>query len=379
MPRGFLVKRTKRAALVSYRVRCSEEEGERVPSPWGGEGDAPSPQAPRPGFGLPVAPGARARSPSRPLSRPLGSSSPVLAESFPSPSSLACSLGRGVFLASVSDQEVEMGSNCAPEHPAERQQPSVVKAKARGKRPRLERKTVKDEVTTSPVLGLMITKERMEAFQPSAGARPLGEFICQLCKEAYPGALSLAQHKCSRIVQVEYRCPECAKLFSCPANLASHCRWHKPRNPGAPQAQEAAGEGGKSQREGWARPPEDELFDCPLCSKRFRRQAYLRKHAATHRAPVLSPGSQRFIQRAEGAKPGAVTSSVIVADSSPPPPAQPGLQLTFRGAEVLPVKPYPEMSFSSCPVLSRHVKGKCHPVENRQVVVFQLSEAHTVI
>ena len=131
----------------------------------------------------------------------------------------------------------------------------------------------------------------------------IGDYICALCKERYADAFGLAQHRCSRIVHVEYRCPECDKVFNCPANLASHRRWHKPRNVGpndnkkskvsvvgtasihpdsnntsnasldevmSPQSETPTANGIVESGEG--------QYECENCCKKFRRSAYLKKH-----------------------------------------------------------------------------------------------------
>ncbi|KAK8789038.1 insulinoma-associated protein 1a-like [Amblyomma americanum] len=99
----------------------------------------------------------------------------------------------------------------------------------------------------------------------------IGAYVCRLCRQRFGDAFALAQHRCSRIVHLEYRCPDCAKLFNCPANLASHRRWHRPRTE--------AGSADAKQR---TAQDEEGPYVCPGCPKRFRRMAYLRKHAAVH-------------------------------------------------------------------------------------------------
>lgn len=99
----------------------------------------------------------------------------------------------------------------------------------------------------------------------------IGAYLCKLCQIEFDDAFGLARHRCSCIVLLEYRCPECGKRFNCPANLASHRRWHKPKE-----------EMNKKSTDATETDENAVQFPCDLCGKYFKRQAYLRKHLATH-------------------------------------------------------------------------------------------------
>lgn len=95
----------------------------------------------------------------------------------------------------------------------------------------------------------------------------IGAYLCKLCRIEFEDAFGLARHRCNCIVLLEYRCPECGKKFNCPANLASHRRWHKPRDQMTKKSESTGSE---------------PAFPCSDCGKSFKRQAYLKKHQATH-------------------------------------------------------------------------------------------------
>ena len=176
---------------------------------------------------------------------------------------------------------------------------------ARRRKHRATRRLTFDEEKSSPISGTLIRDladgetvsgdidPALNAVQVTDEARSelakipnrIGDYACTLCRTVYEDAFTLAQHRCPRIVHVEYRCPECDKVFNCPANLASHRRWHRPRaEKTAERAAAGAHEAGG-----------DSQLRCYLCGKAFKRAAALKKHVESHATERLGasiPGGQ---------------------------------------------------------------------------------------
>uniref|UniRef100_A0A8C7XDF2 Insulinoma-associated 1b n=1 Tax=Oryzias sinensis TaxID=183150 RepID=A0A8C7XDF2_9TELE len=367
MPKGFLVKRNKKCAHVSYRTRSEEDDLQEPPTP------APVARLEKPTqFGNPETACQALYSPTRPISKEhdkgyfeqsFSLGSPISAESFPTPASLS-----GLDHILYAPVDLKIGTSNSSRSGITSTSTTERKSKSSSKKPKAIRKlNFEDEMTTSPVLGLKIKEGPVEVkprAQSSGGNKPLGEFVCQLCKEAYADPFSLAQHKCSRIVRVEYRCPECDKMFSCPANLASHRRWHKPRTTSGAPSDEAKD---MSDRETPSPGPsesgsEDGSYDCQFCGKRFKRQAYLRKHIMGHQ--------EASNQSPLNLSPVDCLLCPVCGESFTSRAGQERHLRLMHSSQVYPCKYCPATLYSS-PGLTRHI-NKCHPSENRQVILLQM-------
>ncbi|XP_072424985.1 insulinoma-associated protein 1a [Chiloscyllium punctatum] len=457
MPRGFLVKRNNKWSRVSYRIRAKDDQLLQGHPLTVGMGPAVCPdslfaqsgsQSSGPeGFhhgmtedrGLLSAQGQRVQAdaaPGRGLTGCPAASSSLVTATDPKPE--PCALDSSCLTSSSpSAAAAARPGEWSLRAPAEGTQPGSTdphppafpgtkvagpepgrrKYKVRPKKPKVSRKLhLQDEVSTSPVLGLRIKADASDfkAEAPFAKPRLLAAYTCQLCRETYSDAFSLAQHRCSRIVRVEYRCPDCQKVFSCPANLASHRRWHKPRSggdaadpakerdtwPGArprvdPESKEnssgvSAGEsrGGLQTLDSSARssepseaatpvpPSRPQRFECRLCSRRFRRQASLEKHQSGHQA-AGSPGHRRLQWRrlsfpcplCEVNLPSADSRNKHLLWHAVTRGETAELQETAAGTggQLLTCKHCPS-SFLSSASLSRHLT-KSHPSENRQLLL----------
>ncbi|XP_055907748.1 zinc finger protein 91 [Eupeodes corollae] len=182
-------------------------------------------------------------------------------------------------------------------------------SKMEKKRFKMRKQLSLDEDNTSPVSGTIIRKlrddeelvvrkgdidpafnvveitEEAKAILASIDNK-IGAYLCQLCRTLYDDAFQLAQHRCPRIVHIEYKCSECEKVFNCPANLASHRRWHKPKTEAMGSSHQyrkrISVEGETVKRTDGEESTSEGIFNCNQCGKSFRRQAYLKKHLASH-------------------------------------------------------------------------------------------------
>eukprot|EP00058_Branchiostoma_floridae_P024681 XP_002610171.1 hypothetical protein BRAFLDRAFT_279615 [Branchiostoma floridae] len=400
MPRGFLVKRGKKFVPVSYRQR--DEDGvatqkmEPPASPVQRHPCQPAyPDSPHFTY-----------SPIRPVTREADStlresfgyhksSSPLSAHAFPSPlmfDQYSFSPASGGPREKYSDTPSPNSGSAKRPHPDGERKP-----KSPIKKSKAVRKINFDEDTTSPVLGLRITQAPAEQEKQkdkdkgdsnnnsskttnSTNKKPGGgAFVCQLCKEEYTDPFTLAQHKCSRIVRVEYRCPECDKVFNCPANLASHRRWHKPRPTESPNSRfSAASSPSRTHSDSGSHrstpsPHTDAShhrdsvhadtpwFECDRCGKKFRRQAYLRKHILQHEEGKEEPSYPCHLCGKDHCCPecGAGFPNKAALDR----------HVRMHSSDIFSCK-YCDATFYSSPGLTRHI-NKCHPSENRQVILLQ--------
>ncbi|XP_073818049.1 nervous fingers 2 [Musca autumnalis] len=215
--------------------------------------------------------------------------------------------------ATQDKQEIMITPNHVPNSNSSHIRPPYKTHKTERKRMKLRKHMSLDEETISPVSGTIIRKlrddeelvvrkgdidpafnvvevtEEAKAILASIDNK-IGAYLCQLCRTLYDDAFKLAQHRCPRIVHIEYKCSECEKVFNCPANLASHRRWHKPKSELLANSQAKKRQHAERLPSSVRHSPDknlnddgiDGIYPCNQCGKTFRRQAYLKKHQTSH-------------------------------------------------------------------------------------------------
>eukprot|EP00062_Callorhinchus_milii_P008795 gi/632952035/ref/XP_007891624.1/ PREDICTED: insulinoma-associated protein 2 [Callorhinchus milii] len=355
MPRGFLVKRNKKSSPVSYRVRTEEKADYRHLR----DVHPPSPAVPAAGQGDPR---VQAAAPRRggPEPRNDGLARDKVRDANPGPGP---GPGRGAFHAEppLADGDISRRASAphSPAPPGGAEQPVH---------------PFSDRCLDSPASG--------ESFPVGASLNPRERLLLHPPFSAVRAPADGAA----------------AHLFSPAGKKPGEADWESEENtgskrgggggggespPGAVQHLDSSGESPVSP--GLSAADGGELFQCCYCSKRFRRQAYLKRHLTAHQAArrTVSPCLPFPCQLCGAPLPSAEVrdkhlvwhavgrgEAALLGPGAGDRCAEGDPSGGEQAAQIYPCKHCPS-TFVSSPGLTRHI-NKCHPSENRQVLLLQI-------